>query len=338
MNDSTPHMQRRQLLGAAAALCAAPFASLAPLAAQAQDAAQAWPARPVRVIVPYAPGNISDSSVRVVCRHLSTLLGQQFVVENKAGANTQIGTDFVGRSEADGYTLLYTGPILTVMGPLFDKLTFDPMKDLTPVSQAIANPTVFLVKPDFPAKDMREFIALTKKDPGKYFVASGGIGTMPHMAHELLVSMAGLQSQHVPYRGGSSWMNDFFGGQVTGIFDNPSSAMPLIKDGRAKPLAVTSLTRNPALPDVPTIAELGVPGFEVMNWFGFFAPARTPPAILDKMSASVGKVMQMPEVADGFTKIGVTPVGNSREKFGEIVASDHRKWARTVKERNIKPE
>lgn len=329
-------LPRRRMLGAAAAAaaCGAPLTR-----AWAQgDMAQGWPARPVRVVVPYAPGNISDSSARVVCRHLGDRLGQQFFVENKSGANTQIGTDLVARAEPDGYTVLYTGPIITVMGPLFEKLGFDPMKELTPVSQAIANPLVFLVRPDFPARDMREFIAMTRKEPQKYFVASGGIGTMPHMAHELLVSMAGMQSQHVPYRGGSSWVSDFLGGQITGIFDNPSSAIPLIKDGRARPLAVTSPARSAALPDVPTVAEQGVPGFEVMNWFGFFAPSRTPAAVLDRLSAEIGKVMRLPEVSGEFGRIGVSSVGSSREKFGEIVAGDFRKWSSTIRERRITPE
>lgn len=327
-----PRLQsrRRHLLGLAALLAAAPGTAR-------RAAAAAWPTRPVRVIVPYAPGNISDSSARLVCLHLSSLLGQPFIVENKAGANTQIGTDFVGRAAPDGHTLLYTGPIITVMGALFERLAFDPMKDLTPVSQAIANPTVFLVRADFPARDMREFIAMTQKEQ-RYFVASGGVGTMPHMAHELLAADAGLQSKHVPYRGGSSWVSDLLGGHVTGTFDNPSSAIPLIREGRVKALAVTSASRSPALPDVATVAEQGVPGFEVMNWFGFFAPAKTPAAILEPLSSAIQRVMQLPEVVDSFTRMGVTPVGNSRERFTEIVAADHRKWSRIIQQRNIKPE
>jgi len=331
-----PVQPRRRMLATGLALAASPW--LAPGAAQAQPDAASWPSRPVRVIVPYAPGNISDSSARDIAVRLGTALGQQLFVDNKAGANTQIGSDQASRAAPDGYTWLYTGPILTVMGALFERLPFDPAHDLVPVAQAIANPTVFVVGRDFPARDMREFIALTQREPGKYFVASGGIGTMPHMAHELLVASAGMQTQHVPYKGGSTFVPDLLSGRVTGVFDNPSSAIPMIRDGRLKALAVTSLARSPALPDVPTLDEQGVPGFEVMNWFGFFAPARTPAALLDRMNAEVAKVMRLPEVVEHFAKIGVAAVGGSRAAFERIVSADMAKWARIVKERNIRPE
>lgn len=345
---SPPSFQRNRRLSVGLGLAAAAGFGCNPLLSwalgasaaetKADRSASTWPNKPVRLIVPYAPGNISDSSLRVIAQHMSNALGQPFVVENKSGANTRIGTDFVAKAEPDGYTWLYTGPILAVMGALFDKLPFNPAKDLAATTMAITNPTIFLVRPDFPAKDMREFIALSQKEPKKYFVGSGGVGTMPHMAFELLVATAGLKAQHVPYRGGASWQSDFMGGQISGIFDNPTSALPLIQQGMAKALAVTSAQRIPTLPNVPTVAELGVLGFEVNNWFGFFAPAKTNQQIGERMSAEVGKVMRLPEVDAYFTKLGVTPVGGTPQQFTEVVSQDSRKWARIVKERSIKPD
>lgn len=322
-------------------IAASVVAGLLALGGSEPAAAQtaAWPTKPVRLVVPYTPGNITDIAARVISQKLSEASGQPVVVENKPGAGTQIGTAEVARAAPDGSTLLLTGAGFATNPALFPRLPYDSAKDFEPVTLVVSNPLVLVVNPSRPATSIQALIAAASAGARPVTLGSGGNGTLSHMAAELLAaSSPGAKWLHVPYRGGSAAVTDVLGGQIDGMFDNPSSAVPHIQAGKTRALGVSGSARIPALPEVPTVAEAGVAGFEVVNWFGLFAPARTPPEVLERINAEIAQILKSPDVVARFAKDGVTAGGNGRAEFAAFVREETEKWGRIIRDRGIKAD
>jgi tripartite-type tricarboxylate transporter receptor subunit TctC len=297
-----------------------------------------WPTGPVTIIVPYTPGNITDIAARVLAQKLSDRTGKSFIVENKPGASTQIGTDLVARARGDAHTLLLTGAVFATNPALFSKLPYDSAKDIAPVGLVVSNPLVFVTAEQKPFADFSSFVTYAKSNPGAASVASGGSGTLSHMAMALMAITTDTNVVHVPYKGGSAAAIDTLTGQVDGMWDNPSSAIPQISAGRIRALAVSGIERNPALASVPTVAEQGYKDFEVINWFGLFAPATVPPQLLDAIHDQVQAVLEAPEVKERFAKDGVTAGGPSRAEFAAFVADETKRWGAIIEKNNIRAD
>ena len=319
---------RRALLIALAAL---PFVT-------APAAAQPFPSRPIVLVVPFAPGGGNDILARAIAPRLGQLLGQTVVVDNKPGAGGNIGTDFVAKSPPDGYTLV-VGTVGThsINGALYSKMPYDMVKDFTPVTLLATTPNLLVVHNDVPAKTLAEFIALGKKE-GKMTFASAGSGTSIHVSGELFKTMTGIDMTHVPYKGRATAIPDVLGGRVTMMFDNMPSSLPLVKEGKLRALGVTSAQRSPAAPDIPTIAEQGLPGFEAVSWFALFAPAGTPRPVVDRLQAEAKKILAAPDVAKRLAEIGLEPVGSTPDELAAFQRSEIAKWAKVVKDSGAKPE
>lgn len=324
-------------LSAVRALLRSAAAALA-LCAAGAAAAQNWPERPVRVVVPYAPGGIADIAARAVAQKLAANTGQPFVVENKPGADTRIGTEQVARAEGDGYTLLLAGGGFAVNNALFDKLPYDTARDFMPVGLVVSNPLLLVVGSGQPYRTVQDLLDEAARKDKQVTLASGGKGTLSHMSMELLASMKDVPIVHVPYRGGSAHTADVVSGVVSGIFENPSSALPLVKGGKYRPIAVTGAQRNPALPDVPTMKESGVEGFEVINWFGMFMPDGVPEPVAAQVAAQLERVLADPELKARFAQDGVTVGGPMRAEFGKFVAAETVKWGDIVRNRGIRAD
>jgi tripartite-type tricarboxylate transporter receptor subunit TctC len=309
-------------LAAAFVISALPFASAA---------ANDYPTKSVRVLVGYAPGGATDVVARLVAQKLSTQLGQQFIVENKAGANGNIAAEIAARSSPDGLTL-YLGAINnTINASLYNKLPFDFIRDFAPVSLIATVPNILVVHPSVPVNNVNELIALAKAKPGQINFASSGSGSSIHMSGELFKLMAGVQMTHIPYKGSAPAVTDLLGGRVETMFDNAPSAMQHVKAGKLRPLAVTGAQRSPALPEVPTMIESGLSGYVVNSWFGFFAPANTPKDIVQKLNAEINKALKTPDMQESLAKLGADPAGGTPQQFTEFVASETTKWAKVVK-------
>jgi len=294
--------------------------------------AQAWPSKPIKWVVPFAPGGTTDILARTVGDKLAIALGVPVVIENKPGAGGGIGAEFTAKSAPDGYTIM-GGTISThaINASLYSKLPYDPVKDFVPITLIARVPNMLVVNPSVPAKDVKELIALLKANPGKYTFASSGNGTSQHLSGELFKTMAGVEMQHIPYKGSPPALQDVVGGQVTMTFDNITTAWPLAKAGKLRALAVTTANRSAIAPDVPTLAESGLPGFEVGSWQGVFAPAGTPPEIIKRLNMEIVKILNMPEVKEKLIGLGAEPVGNSPEEFSAMVKLEVVKWADVVK-------
>ncbi len=321
---STP---RLSMLAASAALCAA-------LAAPA--AAQDWPAaKPVKVVVNFPAGGAADTLARAITQPLQEALGQTIVVENRGGSGGNIGGDYVAKSDADGYTLLMTsGGMVSVNPFIYSKMSFDPVKDLTPVAAA-ARVLVFLVtKPEFPANNAKEFIAYLKANPGKTTFGSPGNGSSPHLAGEMFKSMTGTYALHVPYRGAAPALVDLLGGQVQFNFD-PGIGIPHVKAGRLKMLAVGSMERSPLFPDVPTLNEAGLKGFDADTVFGFYAPTGTPKAVIDRLNREINKILATPAVRERIISIGGVPAPMTPAQFDAKAAEDAKRFGAIIRERKI---
>jgi tripartite-type tricarboxylate transporter receptor subunit TctC len=291
----------------------------------------AYPNKPVKVVVPYPPGGATDIVARVVFQQVSEATGQQFVIENRAGAGGNIGAEFVARAPADGYTLLIGTTAHAINMSMVKGLSYDVIKDFTPVTQLTQGPLVLVATPGFPANNVRELIALAKARPDTLNFASSGNGQSTHLSAELFNSMAGIKLSHVPYKGSSPALTDVMAGQVPLMFDTMLSAMPFVKGGKLKALAVTSPLRSPAAPDVPTIAESGLPGYEVFAWNGLLAPAGTPKAVIARLSEELQRALQLPQVKEKFNVQGFAASWNTPEQFGGFLRGEVDKWARTVK-------
>jgi len=306
--------------------------AIAPIA-HAQDD---YPNRTVRIIVPFAPGGSTDVVARILADKLGTELKQSFVVENRAGAGGNIGADVVAKASPDGYTLLMgTTGVLAINKYLYKEMAFDPERDLVPVSYTSLITNILVVNPQVPAKTVSELVALARAKPGVLTFASSGAGSSTHLSAELFKSMAGVDILHVPYKGSSQAITDLMGGQVTMLFDNAPSSIPFVEQGKLRALAVTSTKRLPNLPDVPTLDEAGVKGYESLSWSGIMAPAGTPKRVIDKLNAAIDKILRDPDVKQRFASLGVDPVGGPPEAFSRHIRAESEKWARVVKTANI---
>ena len=299
--------------------------------------AQAWPAKPIKWVVPFAPGGTTDILARTVGEKLTLALGPPVIVENKPGAGGGVGADFTAKAAPDGYTIM-GGTISThaINASLYDKLPYDPVKDFVPITLLARVPNMLVVNPAIPAKNVPELIALLKANPNKFTFASSGNGTSQHLSGELFKTMAGVEMQHIPYKGSPPALQDVVGGQVTMTFDNITTALPLVKAGRLRALAVTTATRSAVAPEVPTLAESALPGFEVGSWQGVFAPAGTPSAIVKRLNTEIVKILNLPDVKEKLAGLGAEPVGNTSEEFGALVKSEVVKWADVVKKSGAK--
>ena len=320
-------------------LMAASLASTLPIqTAHAQTSAQTYPGRPVRMIVPYPPGGPTDVLARIVAVKLSEALGQAFSIDNKAGASGMIGSAEVAKAAPDGYTLLGNASIHVINPSLYPKAAFDAIHDFTPVTQLAGVPLILVVNHDLPVKNVRELIAYAKANPGKLNFASSGNAAAPHLAGESFKIAAGVQMQHVPYKGSAPALTDLIGGQVQLMFDSMPSALPHIKVGKLRALAVTTARRSAAVPDLPTVAEAGVPGYDISTWYGLWAPKGTPRDIVERLAGETAKILKQPDVRERYAALGAEPVGSTPDEFAAYCRSELTKWAEIVKESGAKAD
>ena len=311
--------------------------ALAALLAQGA-AAQSFPSKPVRIVVAFPPGGGTDIVARLLAPRLADAWGQQVIVDNRAGASGVIGTEFAARAAPDGATLfLGTLGNLAVNQHLYPKMTVDPLRDFAPVTQVVAVHFVMVANPALPARNVAELIALAKSRPGQINYSSSGPGGAPHLAGELFKSMAGVDIVHVPYKGSAPSFQDLLGGRVSFTCDSLVQALPYIRDGRLRALAVLGSARTPLLPDVPTVGET-LPGYELTNWFGLVAPAATPRETVARVHADVVKLLRDPGIAEKLSGMGATAIGNQPAEFGAIMKADSEKWGRLIREAKIKAE
>jgi tripartite-type tricarboxylate transporter receptor subunit TctC len=306
------------------------------LAASFAATAQSYPSRAVKIVVPYAVGGSADVYGRVLAAKLSDALGQPFVIENRPGGGAIVGTDAVAKSAPDGYTLLVMSNTHTVNETLIPKKPYDLMRDLTPITGINSQDLLLVANPKVPASNLKEFLAYAKKNPGKLNYASSGPGTPYHMAAELFKHMAGVDIVHIPHKGSDQARTAVLGGQVDIMFDAISTIVGQVHAGKLKALGTSGKHRSPVTPEIPTIAEAGVPGYEATIWLGLMAPAGTPKPIVEQLSGAVNKVINSPDVKDNWAKQGATPMGMTPEQFGKFMRADIRKWAKLVKETGMK--
>ena len=324
--------RRIALLGA----CTLAAAGLLPAAAMAQPDAN-WPSKPIKWVVPFPPGGAMDVIARTLGEKAGRTLGQPFVIENRPGAGGNIGADAVAKSPADGYTIMITSIGMATNKALYPRLSYDPVKDFAPISLLAIVPNVLVVNTAKTTdKSVADVIAHARRDPGKLTYASAGNGTSIHLAGEVFASMAGLNLLHVPYKGSGPAVTDMLGGQVDLMFDSITSARPHIQAGKLRALGVTSAKRSATLPGVPTIAEAGVPGYEVSPWFAVFAPAGTPAAIVNKINAALIDAMKQPDTVAKFETIGAEPIGTTPQQLATHLDKELARWGALIKERNIR--
>lgn len=313
---------------AACALCAAADA----------HAQEKYPARPIRVIVPSVAGGGTDISARLVAPKMSETLGQPVVVENRAGAASIIGSDLVAHAAPDGYTLLMGISTLTINPSIHAKLPYDTVRDFAPVSLVVTLPNVLVVHPSLPVKSVKELIAFARVRPGQLNYASAGVGSSLHLSMALFMSMAKLKMTHVPYKGSAPALVDMLAGQIEVMTGTMITVIPYVRDGRLRALGVTSLKRAAVAPELPTIAEAGLPGYEAVQWYGLLAPGATPREIIAKLNEAVARATQDAAIRKRFLDDGVEPVGGTPEEFAALIRSDTAKWAAVVKDANIKAD
>jgi tripartite-type tricarboxylate transporter receptor subunit TctC len=311
--------------------------ALAALAGIGQARALDYPVRPVHLVVGYPAGGTTDILARLVGQYLSERLGQQFIIDNRSGAGNNIGTEVVVNAAPDGYTLLLVNPANGINATLYEKLPFNFIRDIAPVSGIIRVPNVMEVNPAVPAKSVAEFIAYTKTNPGKVNMASTGNGTSTHVSGELFKMMARVDMLHIPYRGSAPALTDLMGGQVQVLFDNMPSSIEYLKVGKLRPLAVTTASRSDALPGVPTVAET-VPGYEASAWFGLGAPKGTPAEIVDKLNAAVNAGLADPKLKARLADLGGAMLVGTSADFGKLIAEETEKWAKVVKFSGARPD
>ncbi|MFO1395982.1 MAG: tripartite tricarboxylate transporter substrate binding protein [Burkholderiales bacterium] len=313
------------------------WVALASIALAPAAFGQAWPTKPIKLVAPSTPGDAPDVIARMVAEKLSGALGQQVVVENRPGAGGVVGSDAVAKAAPDGYTLIMgNAGSHGINAAVYSKLPYDIQRDFAPVSQVAVAPNVMVINPDVPAKTVAEFIAYAKSQPGKLSYASGGNGSSAHMSMELFKSMAGIDLQHIPYKGSSPALTDVVAGQVVAFIGNMPPTVPLVKGGKLRALAVTTKTRSPLMPELPTIAEAGLPSYETVAWFGVLAPAGTPPEIVNRLSQEIGKIAKSPEMREKLLAMGAEPVGGTPEEFKGVIDRDIAKWKPLAQKVGIK--
>lgn len=319
-----------------AASCAS--ALLVATTASAQPTSGAASAKPMHIVVGFTPGGAPDMLARLLGERITTAWGQQVIVDNKPGAGGNTGADFVAKAAPDGLTI-YVGTVGThaINGALYAKMPYDMVKDFAPITLLATTPNLLVVNNDVPAKTLAEFIALGKRE-GKMTFASSGSGTSIHVSGELFKTMTGIDMTHIPYKGRATAIPDLLGGRVTMMFDNMPSSLPLVKEGRLRALGVTSLKRSPAAPEIPTIAEQGLPGFDAASWFALFAPAGTPRPIVDRLQVEVKKILAQPEIAKKLAEAGLDAVGSSPDELAAYQRTEIAKWAKVVRDSGAKVE
>lgn len=298
-------------------------------------AQERWPSKPVRIVVPFAPGGSTDVLARLVGQKLSTLWGQPVVIENKAGAGGNVGADAVAKSPADGYTLLMASGSIAINPHIYKRMPFDTKKDLLPITNVAGGPMLVVVPERSPVKTIQDLIALAKDKPGKLNFGSAGVGSQVHLASENFANAAGIEITHVPYKGEAVAYNDLIAGQIDMMVGNFAAASALLGPGRLRALAVTSKERAPQMPEMPTVAESGLPGFENTGWFGFFAPAGTPAAVIAKVQRDTATVMAETDTKARLYVQGMTPIANSSTEFATAMDAESERWATVVKNRKI---
>ena len=323
-------LARRRFLHLAAGAVAVPAVSRIAIA-------QVYPSRPVRLVVGVPPGGGNDITARLIGQWLSERLGQQFVIENRAGAGSNIATEAVVRAPADGYTLLMVTPANAVNATLYDKLSFNFIRDITPIATISGVPNIMAVHPSLPARTIPEFIAYARANPGKVNMASGGIGTTDHVSGELFKVMAGVDMIHVPYRGAAPALTDLMGAQVQVMFTTMPASIQYVRAGKLRALAVTTTTRSEALPDVPTVSEF-VPGYEASVWYGVGAPKKTPVEIIEKLNREINAALADPKLKARLADLGAEPMSMTPAEFAKFVADETEKWGKVVKFSGAKAE
>ena len=301
--------------------------------------AQGYPSKPVRLIVPFAPGGTTDVLARLVAQKLTDSLGQQFIIENRPGAGGNIGTELAVKSPADGYTLVMSFDGTMAINPnTYAKMPFDPQRDLVAVANVAQVPLLIVVHPGVAAKTIPEFVALAKASPGRINYSSAGHGSTGHLTGELFRARAGIEIVHVSYKGGGQAVQDLLGGQIQMLVTALPTVEGHLKGGKLRALAFTSAKRVPGAPEVPTLAESGYPGMEVLSWYGILAPAGTPQEIVRRLNAEINRVLQMPEVRERLTALGTEPTGGSAEQFAQVIRADTARWAKVVSDAGIRIE
>ena len=300
--------------------------------------AQGYPNKPIRVVLPFPPGGAADTLIRPLTPKLNDLLGQQIVADPRPGANGNIAADIVAHAPADGYTLLFGNSSLPISVSLYDKLPFDVTKDFTPISLAALTPSVLVVHPSLPVRNVKDLIALAKKQPGKLNFASGGVGNTMHLAAELLDTMAGIKMVHVPYKGAGPAIVDVIGGQCDMVFVNIAPVLGHIRANKVIAIAVTSKTRAAVLPDVPTVAESGMPGYESTTWYGFIGPAGLPKEIIAKLNSAIVEAVGAKDLRERYLALGADPQTSTPEEYAAMIRSDIASWAKVVKAAGAKAE
>lgn len=304
--------------------------------AHAQDSAATYPSKPVKIVVGYQAGGPTDAVARLLATQLQAALGQTFIVENKPGAGSNLASELVASSPADGYTLMMAAAPITMNGVLYKGLKWDVQKSFEPVSMVMSAPSVLAIAPNVPARNLQELVALAKKQPGSLTFASSGNGGTPHVAGEVFKQRAGIDIIHVPYKGTAGALQDLMAGQVTMSFLTSVSALPILKSGKVRPIAVAAWNRLKQLPDVPTMSEAGFPGFESDSWNGLFAPKGTPPAIVAKLHEAVAKAAKSPELREKLESQGAVIVGNTPAEFGQLIRQEIEHWARLLPTINVR--
>jgi tripartite-type tricarboxylate transporter receptor subunit TctC len=300
--------------------------------------AQAFPSKPIRIIVPSVAGGGTDITARTIAPKMSEVLGQPVVVENRAGAAMIIGSEAVARAAPDGHTLLMGISTMTINPFVYKKLPYDTVRDFAPLSQIVSLPNVLVVHPSLPSKTVKEFVALAKARPGTLNYASAGVGSSLHLSMELLMLMTGMRLEHVPYKGSAPAVFDLLAGQVVALTGTMLTVIPYVRNGRLRALGVTSLKRSSVMPDVPTIAEAGVPGYESVQWYGLLAPGGTPREIIAKIHDAASRATQEPAARKRFLDDGAEPLAGTPEQFAAVIRDDMAKWEKVVKAAGIKPE
>jgi tripartite-type tricarboxylate transporter receptor subunit TctC len=302
------------------------------LLAAAGAHAETYPSKTIKMVVPFPAGGTTDVLARIIGQELTKAWGQQVIIDNRPGAGGNIGADVVAKSPADGYTLLM-GTVGThgINVSLYKKMPYDAVKDFAPITLVAAVPNLLVVHPSVPVNSVKELIAYAKANPTKLAYASSGNGTSIHLSAELFKTMTGVQMTHVPYKGSAPALTDLLGGQVQLMFDNMPTALPHAKAGKLRPLAVTTAKRSPAMPDLPTIAEAGVPGYEASSWFGVLAPAGTPKDVVTKLNKEIVRILALPEIKERLSGQGAEPVGDTPEQFAAHIKAEIAKWERVVK-------
>jgi tripartite-type tricarboxylate transporter receptor subunit TctC len=295
-----------------------------------------YPQRAVKMVVPFPPAGATDVVGRIVAQKLTERLGQSVVVENRPGAGGTIGSDLVAKAAPDGYTILMATSSTHSIGPVLQKLPYDPIRDFAAITHVANVPNVLVVSPKLPVANVKELIAYAKANPGKLNFASSGVGTIVHLNAELFKMLTGVDMVHVPYKGTALSIPDVANGNIAMLFDSLASVMPHVKAGNVRPLAVNAPQRSPLLPEVPTLAEAGLPAFDRYTWFGMFAPAGTPPEVVRRLQAEVAAALKAPDLRERFDAVGAEPVGSTPEQFVERIRSDSVKWAEVIKAANVK--